>query len=191
MQEQDADLFIKLPARSENLSVVRHAVGNVARQYGMRDEGIADLQIIVTEACSNVVLHAYCDQPRGALEVEANCEASDFGVAVRDYGTGFRAAVAPEAESLRLGLALISTCQSPVMRLTLKVSWPVSPKVARPSTLESVPDAANSGLDAVGAAGELASSQLETKAPIVTAPIRTAIRFAICSPACSGVCSVL
>jgi len=81
----------------------------VARQYGMRDEGIADLQIIVTEACSNVVLHAYCDQPRGALEVEANCEASDFGVAVRDYGTGFRAAVAPEAESLRLGLALIST----------------------------------------------------------------------------------
>ncbi len=108
MQEQDADLFIKLPARSENLSVIRHAVGNVARQHGMGADGIADLQIVVTEACSNVVVHAYCDRPRGALEVEANCEASDFGVAVRDYGRGFRAAT-HETEGLRLGLALIST----------------------------------------------------------------------------------
>jgi serine/threonine-protein kinase RsbW len=109
MQEADICLFIKLPARAENLAVIRHAVGNVARQCGMGDEGVADLQIVVSEACSNVISHAYRDQPRGALEVEANCEASDFGVAVRDYGTGFRAAVAPEAESLRLGLALIST----------------------------------------------------------------------------------
>jgi len=106
MQEAGSCLFIKLPARPESLAVVRHAVGNVARQYGMTDAGIADLQIVVTEACSNVVSHAYCDRRRGPLEVEASCEASDFDVAVRDYGTGFRS---PETESLRLGLALIST----------------------------------------------------------------------------------
>ena len=108
MQEQEADLFIKLPARSENLAVIRHAVGNVARQHGMGADGIADLQIVVTEACSNVVVHAYCDRPSGPLEVEASCEASDFGVAVRDCGRGFRTA-AQETEGLRLGLALIST----------------------------------------------------------------------------------
>jgi anti-sigma regulatory factor (Ser/Thr protein kinase) len=108
MQEVDSCLFIKLPARSENLAVVRHAVGNVARQYGMGAEGIADLQIVVTEACSNVVVHAYCDRPLGPLEVEANCEASGFGVAVRDYGRGFRAA-SRGTEGLRLGLAMIST----------------------------------------------------------------------------------
>lgn len=105
-------LFIKLPARSENLAVVRHAVGNVARQHGMTDEGVADLQIVVTEACSNVVVHAYGDRPKGSLEVEAGREATEFGVVVRDYGSGFRAPAIAETESLRLGLALISTLSS-------------------------------------------------------------------------------
>src|SRR3954469_8041798 len=42
----------------------------------------------------------------------------------------------------RLGLALISTCQSPVMRLTFNVWSAGSPKVARPSRVELVPDPA-------------------------------------------------
>jgi anti-sigma regulatory factor (Ser/Thr protein kinase) len=114
MQGAGECLFIKLPARSENLAVVRHAVGNVARQHGMTDAGIADLQIVVTEACSNVVVHAYGygDRPEGPLEVEAACEAAEFGVVVRDYGSGFRAPALVEQESLRLGLALISTLSS-------------------------------------------------------------------------------
>jgi anti-sigma regulatory factor (Ser/Thr protein kinase) len=112
MQGGDECLFIKLPARSENLAVVRHAVGNVARQFGMTDEGVADLQIVVTEACSNVVIHAYGDRPQGSLEVEAECEAAEFGVVVRDYGSGFRAPALAETDSLRLGLALISTLSS-------------------------------------------------------------------------------
>ncbi len=105
-------LFIKLPARAENLAVVRHAVGNVARQHGMTEPGIADLQIVVTEACSNVVVHAYCNRPEGPFEVEASCEADEFGVVVRDFGAGFRSPAVGETESLRLGLALISTLSS-------------------------------------------------------------------------------
>jgi anti-sigma regulatory factor (Ser/Thr protein kinase) len=112
MQGGDECLFIKLPARSENLAVVRQAVGNVARQHGMTAAGVADLQIVVTEACSNVVVHAYCDRPKGALEVEAGREAAEFGVVIRDYGSGFQAPAPVETESLRLGLALISTLSS-------------------------------------------------------------------------------
>jgi anti-sigma regulatory factor (Ser/Thr protein kinase) len=105
-------LFIKLPAQSENLAVVRHAIGNVARLYGMPDPGVADLQLAVTEACSNVVVHAYCDRPKGPLEVEATCDPGEFGVVVRDTGTGFRSPLVSERGSLRLGLALISTLAS-------------------------------------------------------------------------------
>jgi serine/threonine-protein kinase RsbW len=109
MPEADDCLFIKLPARSEHLAAVRHAVGSVARQFGMSDPGVADLQIVVTEACSNVVVHAYRNLPEGPLEVEARCDSREFGVIVRDFGTGFRSHVAPDAISLRLGLAMIST----------------------------------------------------------------------------------
>src|SRR4051812_37493562 len=41
-----------------------------------------------------------------------------------------------------VGLALISTCQSPVRRLTLNVWSAGSPKFARPSRVEVVPDPA-------------------------------------------------
>lgn len=112
MQGAGGCLFIKLPARSENLAVVRHAVGNVARQHGMTDAGIADLQLIATEACSNVVIHAYCDRPRGPFEVEGSCDAGEFGLVVRDFGTGLGSLDVMETGSLRLGLALISTFAS-------------------------------------------------------------------------------
>jgi anti-sigma regulatory factor (Ser/Thr protein kinase) len=112
MQGADDCLFIKLPARSENLAVVRHAVGNVAQQYGMAEPGVADLQLAVSEACSNVVIHAYRDLQMGPLEVEVTCEADEFGVAVRDCGTGFHSPALPRKDGLRLGLALISTLTS-------------------------------------------------------------------------------
>lgn len=114
MRGVDECLLIKLPARSENLAVVRHAVSNVARQHGMADSRVADLQIVVTEACSNVVVHAYGDRQdrkKAPLEVEASCETTEFGIVVRDSGMGFRSTSA-EPESLRLGLALISTLVS-------------------------------------------------------------------------------
>lgn len=107
-----ACLFMRLPARGEHLAPVRHAVGSVARQFGMTEPGVADLQIVVTEACSNVVVHAYRDLLDGPLEVEASCEDLEFGVVVRDSGTGFHPQVVPGGTSLRLGLAMISTLAS-------------------------------------------------------------------------------
>lgn len=111
MQTAESCLFIKLPARTENLAVIRHAVSNVARQHGMRESRVADLQIVVTEACSNVVVHAYPDRSNGPLEVEVACEAEDdeLALVVRDRGAGFQASAVAERQSLRLGLALIST----------------------------------------------------------------------------------
>jgi anti-sigma regulatory factor (Ser/Thr protein kinase) len=114
MASTDECLFIKLPARAENLAVVRHAVGNVARQLGMIEPGVADLQLVVTEACANVVVHAYPDGPGGPLEVEASREADELDLVVRDQGTGFDAPTVPKNEGLRLGMALISTLANSV-----------------------------------------------------------------------------
>ena len=48
-----------LPARAENVAVVRHALAGLAEEIGMDEAGIADLKTVVTEACMNVVAHAY------------------------------------------------------------------------------------------------------------------------------------
>ena len=104
---------MSLPANAENVAVVRHALAGLAESIGMDEPGIADLKTVVTEACMNVVVHAYpADQP-GPLEVDAVPEHDGLTVAVRDHGMGIRPrADDGERPSLRLGLTLIAALSS-------------------------------------------------------------------------------
>lgn len=105
-------LKMSLPARAENVAVVRHALSGLAEQIGMDEPGIADLKTVVTEACMNVVVHAYPDDASGLLEVEAVPELDGLTVVVRDYGMGIRPRPDVERPSLRIGLTLIAALSS-------------------------------------------------------------------------------
>lgn len=96
-----------LPAKAENVSVVRHALAALAEEIGMDEPGIADLKTVVTEACMNVVAHAYGGEP-GPLMVEAKPDADGLTVVVRDEGRGIRPQADVDNPSLRLGLSLIA-----------------------------------------------------------------------------------
>jgi anti-sigma regulatory factor (Ser/Thr protein kinase) len=105
-------LRLSLPARAENVAVARHAVAGLAEAIGMSEPKVADLKTVVTEACMNVVLHAYDDDGGGALEVNATPEDGALLIRVRDYGTGIRPRADVERASLRLGLPLIAALSS-------------------------------------------------------------------------------
>jgi anti-sigma regulatory factor (Ser/Thr protein kinase) len=107
MSDDQTGLLITLPARSENVAVVRHAVAGLAEELGMREPGIGDLKTVVTEACMNVVVHAY-DGESGALQVEATPEDEGLAICVRDFGGGIRPHPDVERPSLRIGLTLIA-----------------------------------------------------------------------------------
>jgi serine/threonine-protein kinase RsbW len=104
-------LQIRLPARPANVAVVRHAVAGLAEQLGMDEPSIGDLKTVVTEACMNVVVHAYGDGG-GPLEVEAFSEDEGLTVCVRDFGAGIRPRPDVERPSLRIGLTLIAALSS-------------------------------------------------------------------------------
>ena len=109
----DADgLRLRLPARAENVAVARHAVAGLAEAIGMSEPKVADLKTVVTEACMNVVLHAYEEEDGGTLEVDATPEATALLITVRDHGTGIRPRADVERASLRLGLPLIAALSS-------------------------------------------------------------------------------
>jgi anti-sigma regulatory factor (Ser/Thr protein kinase) len=101
-------LEMKVPATAENVAIVRHAVAGLAEAVGMDTAGVADLKTVVTEACMNVVVHAYEDDAPGPLEVTADPESDAVVVVVRDRGTGIRPRADVGAQSLRLGLPLIA-----------------------------------------------------------------------------------
>ncbi len=104
-------LLITIPAKPENVAVIRHALAGLAERLGMQEPGIGDLKTVVTEACMNVVVHAYDGEP-GPLQVEARAEDGGLTVAVRDFGRGIRPNADDERQSLRIGLTLIAALSS-------------------------------------------------------------------------------
>jgi serine/threonine-protein kinase RsbW len=136
----DASVQLTVPARAENVAVVRHAFAGLAAAMELDPETIADLKTIVTEACMNVVVHAY-EGEEGPLEVRAWPEDGDLVLAVRDYGSGVRPLVDPRRESLRLGLPLIAALAASFQisgapgrgtEVTMRV--PMAPNGALPET---------------------------------------------------------
>jgi anti-sigma regulatory factor (Ser/Thr protein kinase) len=101
------DLELKLPARAENVAVVRHAFGGFAEALSVDEQTLADIKLAITEACTNVVIHAYDDDENGSLEVDASIDARRLTVVIRDQGRGI--VPRPDSPGLGLGLPLIAT----------------------------------------------------------------------------------
>jgi anti-sigma regulatory factor (Ser/Thr protein kinase) len=102
-------LRLRLPARAENVAVVRQALNGVAEGLALEAFTLTDIKIAVSEACTNVVLHAYPDG-EGPLLVDAWADgAEELVVVVRDQGSGFTPAARTERAGLGLGLALIAS----------------------------------------------------------------------------------
>jgi serine/threonine-protein kinase RsbW len=101
------ELRLTLPATAENVMVVRQAVAGLGEALGLSGPRIADLKTVVTEACNNVVLHAYEDES-GPLEVTAEPGQGELEIVIADEGKGFRPRANASGPSLGLGLPLIA-----------------------------------------------------------------------------------
>jgi serine/threonine-protein kinase RsbW len=108
MRPSATELQLVLPARPENVLVVRQAVAGLGEAVGLPEPRLADLKTVVTEACNNVVLHAY-DHHEGPLEVTAAGGGDAVEVEIRDRGTGFRPRAEGSGATLGLGLPLIAS----------------------------------------------------------------------------------
>lgn len=110
---EENHLFLTLPAERENIGRVRAAVDRTARGFGMQERARNDLKTLVSEACANVVLHAYADDAVDRpLEVEMIRQREAVEVIVRDRGQGVSARPDPKPASLRLGLLLVGAMAS-------------------------------------------------------------------------------
>ena len=85
---------LRLTNRAENVVLVRQALSGLAEAIGLDPIALNDVSTAVTEACNNVVLHAY-DGGEGPLEVELAAGAEELEATVRDHGSG----IEPGAQS--------------------------------------------------------------------------------------------
>ena len=85
-----ANLRLQLANRPENVMLVRQALTGVAEALTLDDSDLIDIHTAVTEACNNVVQHAYAGD-EGPLEVVVELALNTVTVVVRDWGMGLPA----------------------------------------------------------------------------------------------------
>ncbi len=103
-----------MPAAPANVAVIRQVLAGLADDLAIDAAQCADMKIAVTEACTNVVVHAY-PGGQGPLETTMSVLAGSLVVSVRDRGTDFKPtlglATKPETPgdaALGFGLSLIA-----------------------------------------------------------------------------------
>jgi serine/threonine-protein kinase RsbW len=108
------DVRLTMPARPEGVAVVRQALAGMADALAFDAAVLADMKMAVSEACTNVVVHAYEDAGDGMLEVDMRADDDGLTINVRDHGTGIhpRADRSRDVPALGLGLPLIAALTS-------------------------------------------------------------------------------
>ena len=101
----NSDIRLTLPARPENVAVVRHVLGALADVLNLPDVVCDDMRLAVTEACTNVVRHAYPGD-EGTIDVIVRPNGEALEVVVSDSGQGI--GPSPDTAGPGLGLPLIA-----------------------------------------------------------------------------------
>lgn len=101
-----SDVRLTLPARPENVAVIRHVLGAFAEALQLPAELVEDMRLAVTEACTNVVRHAYDDGALGPIDVVIRPNGDRLDLIVSDDGRGI--GPSPDLEGPGLGLPLIA-----------------------------------------------------------------------------------
>jgi serine/threonine-protein kinase RsbW len=101
------ELARSVSAVADQIAGIRHSVLALAEAHGMTNALQADVALAVSEACANVVMHAYVDAPGpGPMTVAAYHDNSALVVIITDDGSGM--VPRPHSPGLGVGLSLIA-----------------------------------------------------------------------------------
>ncbi|MDQ6822190.1 MAG: ATP-binding protein [Solirubrobacteraceae bacterium] len=101
-----AKVCLELDSRPGCVTLVRAMLAATSDTLGFEPELLDDLKTAVSEACNNVVVHAY-NGDAGPLSVHLDVQEATVGITVRDHGRGFQQVISSE-ERMGVGLAVIS-----------------------------------------------------------------------------------
>jgi serine/threonine-protein kinase RsbW len=86
--------------------VIRHVLGAFAEALRLPPELVEDMRLAITEACTNVVRHAYPDADPGSIEVVIRPIGDRLELIVSDHGSGMGTAT-QDLSGPGLGLPMI------------------------------------------------------------------------------------
>ena len=135
----DVKFCLVFPREALSVPVMRHVLGDTLRGLGADDDGLADLLLAVTEACTNVVRHG---GPGRRYEVVASVGRGGCVIEVLNSGRGL------DAAPLRLRLRQAVWSPMSTARIRRRVSRPATfgrshrqaARTARDETIATLPE---------------------------------------------------
>ncbi|MEA2509897.1 MAG: serine/threonine-protein kinase RsbW [Actinomycetota bacterium] len=107
---------LRLPRDELSVPIVRHICKSALLELGVEEPCLADIELAVTEACTNVLKHAQGTHQQYEVEVEVNEDAAE--IRVIDAGVGFStdafqeaSGTAEQGRGLHLMRALVDELQ--------------------------------------------------------------------------------
>ena len=119
---------LSFPAKADYLLLARLTLSGIARELPVGDELLADLKLALTEACGNVVRHAYVGTDMGDVNVVFTIDGERLLMTVADKGEGIRA-----PDSLRIA-------DEPVAPLESGMGMPIIRAIVDELAVEPGPD---------------------------------------------------
>ena len=95
------------PAVPRSVAHARHDVIEALVAHATADQPLSDIRLVVSEAVSNAINHAFIDREPGQVKVRIRADEGELELMVEDDGTGM--APRPDSPGLGLGLPLIAT----------------------------------------------------------------------------------
>ncbi len=80
------NIYLKIPAQSKYVSLVRLTVASIANNMGFNMEEIDDIKVAVGEACSNAIIHGKSDD---IVDIIFSVKEDKLIVEIIDSGDGF------------------------------------------------------------------------------------------------------
>ena len=129
-----SDVRLTLAASRENVAVIRHVLGAFAEALQLPADLVDDMRLAVTEACTNVVRHAYDGGRAGPIDVVVQPDGEHIHVTVSDYGRGM--GPSPDVDGPGLGLPMIAAladsielADAPIRGNRLRMSFASRPRL--------------------------------------------------------------
>jgi anti-sigma regulatory factor (Ser/Thr protein kinase) len=86
---------VQFAAKFEYLDEIRDFVGEIARAGGFGDKDVYNIQLATDEAASNIIEHAYENQPNGVLELSCGMKDGTITIILIDRGESFDPSAIP------------------------------------------------------------------------------------------------
>ena len=98
-ETKDNQLELEVKANLENLAVMDDFVAESMKQLGMKKDVTLQVRLAVSEACTNIIQHAYSGESEEPIIILCSMSGNDLVIEIRDWGKPFDPDSVPQPDT--------------------------------------------------------------------------------------------